>query len=113
MREYIPDNWVIFKIIKDGFIIYKVLGGWSGGYLHSSSWQMNSGIVGVTENASYYHFKGYSGSLYKCSKTSYGIRMNIAAVADNLLKKYPDTVTLMSEDTNWFDLDFNTSLAQS
>ena len=107
MTEYTPDNWVILKITKDDITTYKVLGGWAGGYLHGTSWQMNSGIVDVTEDASSYYFKGYSGSLYKCSKTTYGIRMNIAAVVDQLLTKYPDNVIMMPEETNLFDLDFN------
>jgi len=48
MSEYNPDSWVIIKItVPDQKTIYKVLGGWSGGYLDGDSWQLNSGIAKV------------------------------------------------------------------
>ena len=49
---YTPDNWVVLKLKpgKGAHPIYKVLAGWSGGYLDGDSWRMNSGISKVTEN---------------------------------------------------------------
>jgi hypothetical protein len=40
MSEYTPDSWVVLKV-KEGkgtFPFYKVLAGWSGGFLYGSSW---------------------------------------------------------------------------
>lgn len=85
MAEYKPDNWVIVKInSKEHGTYYKVLGGWSGGYLHGDSWRMNSGIGRIEEDDQTYSFYGYSGSVYICNKQSEQIRMNIAPIVKTL-----------------------------
>lgn len=108
MKEYRPDNWVILKIKAPTETFYKVLAGWSGGYLDGDSWRMNSGIDSVDEIEKAYMFKGSSGSIYTCGKNSYGVRMNIAATLDALLTKYPDQIELMPEDTDWMNLKWVT-----
>ncbi len=108
MSEYTPDNWVVLKI-KEGKLdggFYKVLGGWSGGYLDGDSWRMNSGISGVTEDGGYLLFHGYSGSVYRCHKGGYGLRMNNAGVYNHLKENeaFEGQITLMPEDTDWMEL---------
>jgi hypothetical protein len=74
--------------------------------MNGSSWQLNSGIVKVDEDTDNFFFHGASGSIYKCRKDSYCLRMN-SATAWNMLKgKYPDSVELMDEDTNWSTLQY-------
>ena len=53
--DYNPDNWVVLKLKpgKGAFPIYKVLAGWSGGYLDSDMWRMNAGITEVKEDDDY------------------------------------------------------------
>lgn len=104
-RIHTPDNWVVIKIGgKDPH--YRVLAGWSGGYLYGTSWQLNSGIVRVKEASNYFDFYGHSGSCYRCNKSSYGLRMNNAYVWDQLKEKHGDKVELMPEDTNWMEMDW-------
>ena len=51
MSKNFPDNWVVLQIrVFNDEYIYKVLGGWSGGYPGGGSWQLNSGIVKVEES---------------------------------------------------------------
>lgn len=90
-----PDNWVILKVILEDETFYKVLAGWSGGYLDGDSWRMNSGIDRVEEDGDYYSFIGASGSVYKCHKQSETLRMNCAGVYNQLVEKYPDTVSMI------------------
>lgn len=106
MIEYRPDNWVVLKVKSPTGTFYKVLAGWSGGYLDGDSWRMNSGIDSVDEIEKAYMFKGSSGSIYTCGKNSYGVRMNIAGTLEALLTKYPDKIELMPEDTDWMNLDY-------
>lgn len=61
---YKPDYWVLLKVGD----YYKVFGSWLGGYLGSDSWRLNSGIDKVEEDEEYYHFIGFSGSVYSCAK---------------------------------------------
>ena len=75
-----PDNWVIIEIPTENETFYKVLVGWSGGYLGGDSWRMNSGITSYEEKDDYYLFYGYSGSVYKCYKNIEKIRMNNAHI---------------------------------
>jgi len=73
--EYTPDNWIIVKMpdTED----YKILAGWSGGYLNGSSWRLNSGIFRHEEFDDYINFIGYTGSVYRCLKDRECTRMNI------------------------------------
>ena len=117
MSEYNPDNWVVVKITKrnpdDGISnsVYKVIGGWSGGYIEGDSWRMNSGVTAVTIDESTFAFHGSSGSIYYCSKGMYGLRMSTLGIF-NQLKDYADadesfTFGLMPEDTDWSTLDYS------
>ena len=91
MGDYTPDNWVVIKFtqqVKSGNtgygrtekVFYKVLGGWSGGYLDGDSWRLNSGIVDVEETTDSFIFIGNSGSRYICHKTQECLRMNTAGI---------------------------------
>ena len=92
---YQPDNWIILKILDDtieGGYYYKVLAGWSGGYLDGDSWRMNSGIDRIEQTDTHYDFIGESGSVYRCHKESETVRMNIGGILATLKKEYPDKV---------------------
>lgn len=105
MSDYIPDNWVVLKISVPGqHTVYKVLAGWSGGYLDGDSWRMNSGVTEVTEDGDYLLFHGYSGSVYRCHKKSYGLRMGNASVYNKLKERFGDAVELMPEDIDWMNV---------
>ena len=69
MSEYNPDKWQIVKFTSEkGGDVYKVLGGWSGGYLDPDAWRLSSGLEKITEEGDYYLMHNYSGSIYKCHK---------------------------------------------
>lgn len=69
--DYAPDKWMLIQITgRDPH--YRVFGSWSGGYLGSDSWRMNSGIVAVKQVGDYYFFMGHTGSVYRCHKDMYG-----------------------------------------
>jgi hypothetical protein len=104
MREYTPDNWVIVKFpLSDKNVEYcRVLAGWSGGYINSDAWQLNSGIVRVEENDTHYRFYGNSGSCYACHKESYMVKMNIAGILNTLETVH--NVTMLDEDTDWMSM---------
>lgn len=110
MNEHNPDNWVVLKI-KEGkgtFPYYKVLAGWSGGYTQGDSWRMNSGITSVEKQAYLYGFYGWSGSVYWCHQSSYGLTFDTAGVYNRLREnqQFKGQVFMMPEDTNWSDIDW-------
>jgi hypothetical protein len=105
LNNYQPDNWVVIKIKGDN-PHYKILAGWSGGYLSGNSWRMNSGITRVEEFAEGFKFYGSSGSCYICGKQSYMIRMNTAGVWAQLVQLHGDKVEIMPEDTDWLNMDW-------
>ena len=103
--KYIPDNWVVIKTPQ----CYKVLAGWSGGYLDADEWRLNSGITGchMEKDGDYYFFNGSSGSVYRCHKDSYGLRTNNAYIFDSFQNKVGEKhFVLMPEDTNWLEMDW-------
>lgn len=100
---YKPDNWVVIKIKAPTETFYKVLGGWSGGYLDGDSWRMNSGVIEIEEDNDFYYFYGSSGSCYTCNKSSYGLKLNNAHVWESLSNRAGDKVELMLEDTDWMN----------
>ena len=99
--EYIPDNWVVLKINYDGMITYRVLAGWSGGYLYGDYWRMNSGITRVEEDGDYYNFYGQTGSCYRCHKKGYRMTMANGGVYNQLKEQFGDKVEMMPKDTEW------------
>ena len=107
-REYTPDSWVVLKVKagKGTFPFYKVLAGWSGGYLSGDSWRINSGITLVFDREDEVHFHGESGSLYRCHKETYGLRMSTAGVYKDLClqQEFNGQIILMPEDTDWSKL---------
>jgi len=114
-QDYHPDNWVVIKITEEtlnssntayieGRTYYKVLGGWSGGYLQGDSWRLNSGINLVFDHEDEIHFYGHSGSNYICHKETYGLRMNNAGIFEQMQLNGSAKVELMPEDTEWMKL---------
>ena len=104
MSDYIPDSWVVLKITTDYDLMYKVLAGWSGGYLTGDSWRLNSGIDIVFEREDQVDFYGNSGSLYICRKGTYGLGMGTSGIYNDLVSRFGDAVEMMPEDTDWRNL---------
>lgn len=105
------DNWVVLKIQPeasgDQEVFYKLLQGWSGGYLTGDSWQMNSGIERVVKTDGVYEVFGYSGSVYKVPEGSYGVRLNISGVIDYYEERYPNCIKVMP-DCDWSEFKWST-----
>lgn len=102
---YTPDNWVVIFMNGDD-PHYRILAGWSGGYTTGDSWKMNSGITKVEEDGDYYDFIGSSGSVYRCHKEAYTLRMNNAHIWAQLQELHGDKVQMMDEETNWLEMDW-------
>lgn len=99
MNEYYPDNWVVLKINET---LYKVLAGWSGGYLYGDSWRINSGITKVEKVDDTWGFYGETGSVYWCGAGSYRLTMATSGIYTRLKEEYG--VELMPENTDWSKL---------
>lgn len=106
MSEYTPDNWVVLKIENEDETLYKVLAGWSGGYLDGDSWRMNSGITAVEKQAYLWGFYGSSGSAYWCHAGGYRLTMATSGIYNQLKEKFGDKVEIMPEDTDWLSLEY-------
>ncbi len=100
-----PDNWVVIKFKGDD-PHYRVLAGWSGGYLDGDSWRMNSGIVRSERKGDYFYFYGSSGSCYKCYIHSQRLRMNNYGVWDKLKEVHGDNVEMI-EDQPWMNKEWD------
>lgn len=99
MSEYTPDRWVMLKITNGEKAVYKVMGGWYGGYAGSDSWRINSGVSKVELVNDTYKFFGHSGSVYTCHKGRYGMTVVMASVIpeDDRVEVLPESdFTLLS-----------------
>jgi len=100
--EYTPDTWVKVKIEVEGKPdLFKIVGGWSGGYADGDNWRVNSGVVKTEEFDDYYLFHGHSGSVYKCYKQSEGVRYSISGVLASMTKSKGAKVTVMGRKKSW------------
>ena len=116
--EYIPDRWCVVKISQVKVINglpqvaeshYRVFASWSGGYLDSDRWKLNSGITRVEEEGDCLLFSGSSGSVYKCRKTAYGYTGYGIGVLTNLIESYrKDGVVIeeLKEGVDFLTLDY-------
>jgi hypothetical protein len=94
------DNWVIVESPNSSH--YRVLAGSSGGYLHGSSWKLNSGVVAVGYTSPHLYFEGSSGSVYKLHEDSEIVRMNIAPTLAQLI----DLGWKRVEGKDWINFDW-------
>lgn len=111
MSEYTPDRWVMLKFNDGDNSTYKVLAGWGGSYLHGQSWKLNSGVTKISEDGSCYLFEGYSGSVYRCHKNSYGTVGISASMLASWKKQFEDAgraddIILMPEETNFMEINY-------
>jgi hypothetical protein len=104
MVDYFPDTWVVLKLTVDDETSYKVLAGWDGGYLQGTQWKLNSGIVKVERLSHSWKFYGFSGSVYVCPQSGYGLRMSNVGAYKQLKKGFGDLLEVMPESTNWTEL---------
>ena len=111
MTEYTPDVWVVLKFTglkgEDG-PLYKVMGGWYGGYLGADSFRLNSGISKVEEDGDWFKFHGYSGSVYRVHKNSYHLSGYMGQVLmgwEKELEDRPEEMELLPEDTDWSEIN--------
>lgn len=102
---YVPDNWVVIFLNGDE-PHYRLLVGWSGGYLNGDSWKISSGITRVEETDSAFLFYAASGSCYACGKQSYCLRMNNAHIWEKIEKLQGDKTEMLPEKTDWLNMDW-------
>ena len=103
--DYTPDRWVVIKITTDNKPLYKVFACWYGGWAGSDSWKINSGITKVESTDDYYDFHGWSGSIYRCHKDSYGTNGYGGSVLRNFIDKADFNIEIMTETTDWGKLN--------
>jgi hypothetical protein len=105
VTDYNPDRWVVLKLPQG----YKVLGGWTGGYLYGSTWRLNSGIVRVEKDLDYFLFHGYSKSIYRCYERDYGFNTTSFSIYNLMSEQAPGMVELMPADTDWLNVKWDLS----
>lgn len=90
--RYNPDTWAILSMKESsGNTLYKVAAGWAGSYAYGASWKVNSGIERIQEDEYSYSFFGYSGSIYVCRKSGYGLHWYAQGIIDGFLNN-PESV---------------------
>jgi hypothetical protein len=103
MSDWTPDSWVVVKLpdsIAPG--AFKVIGGWSGGYLYGDSWRVNSGISKVKHEGDYWLFEGFSGSTYRCHKGACRVTM---AMGEPIATFEKHGSEIMEDRDNWLSLN--------
>ena len=90
-----PNKWVILELPNN---TKKIFASWTGGYLGSDSWRLNSGIKEVKEDKENYYFYGESGSCYKCDKELYGIAGVYNRAELNNILEYTESKIIKYED---------------
>ena len=83
---YTPDKWMLVRVLGTD-PHWRIFATWSGSYAHGDSWKLNSGVERVEDKDEYYDFIGHSGSVYRCSKTGYGITAYGIEILTNLIEQ--------------------------
>ena len=107
MSEYCPDAWVLLKFTSTEYgEIYKILAGWYGGYLNGDSWKINSGVTELKDAGTHWEVHGYSGSIYKCGKSTeriIGITSGILNSLTETIKNSPGAELEVIDTQEYFD----------
>lgn len=94
----IPNRWLLLELPDKE---YKIFGSWDGSYLNGESYRVNSGIESVAIEEDHYLFYGYSGSIYRCYKDSYGIANSYcSSVLLNILSKADGKIKMIEDKNN-------------
>lgn len=96
MSTYNPDRWEILEFNKDEKTWYKVLAGWSGGYLDSDEWRISSGIEEIAEEGNFFLIKNHSGSVYKCHKKANGMTGLSASIFFGMTQKADTKIAIVT-----------------
>jgi hypothetical protein len=81
-----PDRWMLIRVHGET-PHWRIFATWSGGYIQGDSWRLNSGVESVEVKDEYFDFIGYSGSVYRCYKTAYGVNLYGMNVLTDLVSK--------------------------
>ena len=92
--NYTPERWVILEVNNGKEVINKVFAGWYGGYLDGDSWKLNSGNAKEEEFEDRWEFTGYSGSVYTCYKSAYGMSVYMGQLLSNWQSQLRETMTM-------------------
>lgn len=108
MSVHNPHGWVIVKI-EGVEPHYRVFASWRGGYVSGDSWQLNSGVKDCIYDPAIqcYKFYGYSGSVYICSRRTYGDITAFNQSALDLIINKSDNKMVVLEDCDWATVNWN------
>jgi hypothetical protein len=81
-----PDRWLLVRVNGTN-PHWRIFATWGGGYTYGESWRLNSGVASVEEKDEWFDFIGHSGSVYRCSKTGYGVTLYGMGVLTDLIEK--------------------------
>ena len=71
MKTYTPDTWSILLFDSPTYgKIFKVFGGWYGGFTQGDSWKLSSGMKDLVDEGDFYSSMQESGSIYQLYKNS-------------------------------------------
>lgn len=103
---YTPDYWTIVKIDSPEDPHYRVFASWTGGFTNADPWRLNSGIVRVEFDGSFYDFYGATGSVYRCHKDSYGANSYGRQIMESYVKQDPVVFKILPEENDWLTMDW-------
>ena len=103
-----PNKWIIVEIKYKNSEIYKIIGGWDGGYLNSYYWKISDGIESISYNCETekYEFYGFNNEIYSCRINSYKLSFNNEDGYNYLknIHKNAIKISIMPSNTNWMKL---------
>ena len=80
---YEPDSFRVLLINKS---LVKIFAAWSGSYINSDCWKLNSGTTEIVEKECHYLVYGFSGSVYKLSKNAGHMNAYCQSVLNQILE---------------------------
>lgn len=92
--NYKPDRWIVLEVNNGKEVTNKVFAGWYGGYLDGDEWKLNSGNVKEEEFEDRWEFTGYSGSVYTCYKSAYGMSGYMGQVLSSWKSQLPEDCSM-------------------
>lgn len=80
---YQPDCWRVILINNS---IVKIYAAWSGSYINSDCYRINSGTESIVEKECHYLIYGFSGSVYKLNKSAGHMNAYCQGVLNHVLE---------------------------
>ena len=97
--DLVTREWVVLEMSYRDISYIKVLAGDANG-----KWQLLSHVTNVVSDTEHHRFTNAHGTCFACASNVYGLGPSTTDIFDTMMRHFPDSISLMPPDYDWYSL---------